>query len=578
MTRAGCDRATAPDLAISFEGRPIPARLGESVASALTAAGVRTFRTLRSGAKRGLFCGMGVCQECLVVIDGQPGQRACMTKIVAPIDVRIQTSKTPRPVPEPHVSSSDGARDTAIEEPEVLVIGGGAGGLTAAAAAAEAGATVTLIDERPALGGQYFKQPAALDRPLDSIADDAQFEGGRRAIDRAKRAGVNVFSATVVWGAFPTKEIGISGSNGARLLRPRRLIVATGAYERPWPVPGWTLPGVMTTGCAQTLVRSHRVLPGRTFLICGNGPLNMQVALELSRAGANVVAVVELAKRPGISDACKLWRMASRSPRLTINGIRMVLELGRQCIPTHFDSSLCEVKANGNRLVATIRTATTASEDRSVSFDVDTVCLGYGFLPQNEILRALDCRHEYEAHRSQLMTIRTSDCETTQSGVYAVGDCCGLGGAFGAISEGEIAGTAAARSLGYAIEKAQPDIVEHKRQRANQLEFQSALWSLFDAQAQLPPHATGDTIICRCEEVTLSEIKDAISRCGPLIGAVKRETRAGMGSCQGRYCTSIIASLLASHYQGPIDEGSFYAPRAPVKPISISDLVRTSPQ
>ncbi|MFO1049631.1 MAG: (2Fe-2S)-binding protein [Geminicoccaceae bacterium] len=209
---------------IRFDGRPVPSQAGQTVAAALTAAGIRIWRTTRRGAPRGLFCGMGVCQDCLVTIDGRPNQRACMAKITGPHEVRSQVA-----LPELAAAAGRGAAARQAERVEILVVGGGAGGLTAAAVAAEAGAEVVLVDERPSPGGQFYKQP--LGTP---VRDDTQFAGGRRLIARARAAGVR-FVAGMVWSASLPLQVEVHGEDGARCFRPRRLVVATGASSGRCP-------------------------------------------------------------------------------------------------------------------------------------------------------------------------------------------------------------------------------------------------------------------------------------------------------------------------------------------------------
>jgi len=255
-------------VAIDLEGRAIHGRPGETLAAALTAVGERELRETASGALRGLFCGMGVCQECLVEIDGKANQRACMTKLDGSVSVRRQSH-----LAGTQASLAAGRNAEEVLTPDVLVLGGGAGGLNAATAAARAGAHVLLVDERPQDGGQYYKQPLDLGGRA-ALPDDAQFAGGRALIAEAKAAGAAFLSGAQVWGVFEPLDLMIFDGKASRPCRPRRLIVATGAYERGVPFPGWTLPGVMTTGAAQTLLRSYGVLLGRRVLVAGNGPLN----------------------------------------------------------------------------------------------------------------------------------------------------------------------------------------------------------------------------------------------------------------------------------------------------------------
>ncbi|MEL7045034.1 MAG: 2Fe-2S iron-sulfur cluster-binding protein, partial [Pseudomonadota bacterium] len=288
-----------PDrFSIRFEGEALQARRGQSLASALGDPGETVFRHTPKGAPRGVFCGMGVCQDCLLTVNGQANQRACMTSAQPGMVVQRQRpgpelgTGTPADLPGTASLNNESAQPAPIAhllEPDVLVLGAGAGGLRAAIAAARAGAEVLVLDERKVEGGQYFKQPSA-DLPLL----DRQQRSGAELLQEARASGARLRSGIELWGAFEGPELFASSAEGeAFLVRPRQLIVATGAYERPRMVPGWTLPGVMTTGAAQTLWRSYRSLPGRRVAVCGSGPLNLQVALELRKGGAQEVFVAE---------------------------------------------------------------------------------------------------------------------------------------------------------------------------------------------------------------------------------------------------------------------------------------------
>src|SRR5262249_17288828 len=203
--------------------------------------------------------------------------------------------------------------------PEILVIGAGPAGLSAAIAARRAGAAVTVVDERPAAGGQYFKQ--VLVKEAGIAAPDRQHVEGARLIARAREAGVQIPSRVEIWGAFGPQELIGTEDGIVRRFAPARLIVATGAYERGVPLPGWTLPGVMTTGAAQTLWRSYRRLPGKRVLVAGNGPLNLQVASELRAGGAEIAAVVELAPLSLPKVLPDFLAMLAASPGLVVDGL-----------------------------------------------------------------------------------------------------------------------------------------------------------------------------------------------------------------------------------------------------------------
>jgi len=561
-------------VAIDFEGRILDGRPGETLAAALTAAGIRDLRLSQSEQPRGIFCGMGVCEECLVEIDGLANQRACMTKLAMTPDNRPMPVRRQRHLAEAGVMPRAGtdSHEADILGPDILVLGGGAGGLNAATAAARAGATVLLVDERPEPGGQFYKQPLAIPALAEEIAGDGQFAGGRALIAEAVAAGVEMRRGVQLWGAFEPLDLMIFDGQASRLCRPKRLIVAAGAYERALPLPGWTLPGVMTTGAAQTLLRSYRVLAGRRVLLAGNGPLNIQVALELARAGAEVLAVVELAPKPGVWALPSLGRMLTSTPALAFQGLRQIAELKHRGTAMLHGSVLSGVTQIAGGLRAEVKLWPAADGVRA--FEVDAVAMGYGFQPSNEILRALGCAHRFDSARGHLVTERDADGRSSIAEVYAVGDCAGLGGAPAAEAEGVIAGLAAARSLGFALSAGQQQAVAAARTALRRhRRFQSGLWQLFAAPRLLAELAAPDTLICRCEELSRAEIEAGIAPGSESIGAVKRQTRSGMGRCQGRYCGPVIAALSAERRGEALSEAGHWAPRPPVKPIRIGDIV-----
>jgi len=554
-------------ITITFDGRPLEARRGESLAAALTAHGVRVLRTTRTRSPRGLFCGMGVCQDCLVEVDGRPNQRACMIKVERPLVARSEAHLRPLP-PAPVAAPPVEIGAMRVERPQVLVIGGGPGGLSAAIAAQQAGAHVVLLDERSQPGGQYYKQVAlAGDYP-----PDAQHRDGAALIATAERVGVEIRPNVLVWGAFAPREFVASGAGGTVCFEPQVAIVATGAYERAWPVPGWTLPGVMTTGAAQTLWRTARRLPGRRILIAGNGPLNLQLAAELLSGGAEVVAVAEAAPAPQAGHWRQLLAMTVASPRLVADGLRYHWRRRQGGAAMLHGMIVSRIDPVESGLSVTLSSSDGAGSSRS--FLVDTLCLGYGFEPSNEILRALGCGHDYDPERRQLVTRRDPYGRTDVPGVFALGDCTGLGGAKAALAEGAFAGFAAARDLGLARGASEE---AHRRRLRRHRDFQRALWALYTAAPFNPALSEPETLICRCEEVTFGDIQEALAEGMTGIGSIKRRTRVGMGRCQGRYCAPVLEALLATRFGKSRDECSGFAPRAPVKPVAIEDMARLQP-
>ena len=547
------------ELRFSFDGSLVTARPGQSLAAALTSAGYRRLGESAEGTARGLFCGMGVCQSCLVTVDGTPERRACMTTaaegMVVTSRVAVPSFDSPSRLPE-----TPPAR---IVEPDVLVVGGGAGGLAAAIAARAAGVRVTVLDEMPIPGGQYYKQPAG-GAPLDG-----QQAEGAALLAEARSSGAKIVAGAEVWGAFEGLLF-LAEVDGAPLVaRPRAAIVATGAFERPAIVPGWTLPGVMTTGAAQSLWRRYRTLPGRRVAVCGSGPLNLQVALELAAGGAEVALVAEAAPTP-LARPFEALGMATAGPSLTWKGIAMRNGLRRRRIPLRYGTSVRRIDATDGALAATFR----HRSGREQRVAVDALCMNVGFEPQNEILRLLGARMRYDPAFGHLRCERSETLETTVPGLFAVGDCAGLGGAPAARAEGRIAGRAAAAM---AAGRGDAEIgAPGRRQLRRHRRFQERLWRLHDvAPRPLPPLGQDETIVCRCEEVSLARLERGLDENPRHAGDLKRSTRLGMGRCQGRYCGPPVVRLLADLTGEPLADESHFAPRVPIKPVRIATILAT---
>ena len=200
----------------------------------------------------------------------------------------------------------------------------------------------------------------------------------------------------------------------------------------------------------------------------------------------------------------------------------------------------------------------------------DALCMNIGFEPQNEILRLLGASMTYDAAFGHLRCIRDDLMQTSIPSLFAVGDCTGLGGAPAARLEGEIAGYAAAAECGFGDAY---DLFAQKRALRRHRRFQKALWKLFDVAPRGLSDVSSETIICRCEEITLGQITEGLSDETGHVGTLKRATRVGMGRCQGRYCGPISTRLVAEATHQPLDDRSHFAPRVPIKPVSIASIL-----
>ena len=562
-----------------YDGEQIAAITGETVAAALAAHGIVHFRHTRDGGRRGLYCGMGACFDCLVAVDGKASQRACLTKVSDGQHIRSQSPAGREGDLLARLTPPTTAKAPEQRSVDLLVIGAGPAGLAAARAAAQRGASVDVLDERPESGGQFFKPLAPSHRADEPI--DRQFRDGLALLDTVRAAGVTIVQEAIVWGADAPDDVVAIVAGREIVYRPSQLVIASGAYERAAPFPGWTLPGVMTTGAAQTLARAYRVAPGKRVVIAGNGPLNLQLACELVAGGVEVLAVLESAPQPSL----RRWREAltalRSAPDLMWSGFSYLSKLRRAGVPVLWSRTI--VAAEGDGRLERLRHARIAADGSveladTTTVEADALCLGYGFVPSTEIARALGCAHRLvDRHVGYLATETGMDGASSLSGVFVIGDSADLGGARVALARGTLAGIAAAARLGYADRD--PD---EQRRAARDLalaeRFQAALWSIFRAPPVRLDWIDDAALLCRCEEISFGRVRREVSAGHDTLAALKRNTRLGMGRCQGRYCAATAALLLEREAGRLRAVDQMLAPRLPAKPVPAGALAFEKPE
>jgi len=291
----------------------------------------------------------------------------------------------------------------------------------------------------------------------------------------------------------------------------------------------------------------------------------MQVALELADGGAEIALVADAAPSPFRHPLRGAW-LSICGPALAWKGLSMLRGLRRHGVPVRNRMRLAAVEKVDGGLSATF--ARDGGETHTIR--ADAICMNAGFEPQNEILRLFGAQMTYDPAVGHLRCDRSKTLETSVPGIFAAGDCAGLGGAPAACNEGRIAGYAAAAQSGhvndYDTSIDQGDLQRHRR-------FQKALWQLHDVSPASIADLPGDTILCRCEEITVGEALTGYEVNPGHLGTLKRATRVGMGRCQGRYCGPAAARLIASFTGEALSDRSFFAPRVPVKPVAINAIL-----
>jgi NADPH-dependent 2,4-dienoyl-CoA reductase/sulfur reductase-like enzyme len=464
---------------------------------------------------------------------------------------------------------------TEAERYDLLVIGGGPAGLAAGAVAADAGLDVGMVDERPTFGGQIYKQFGAGFRVRDAAALGRDYRRGRELIEAAERSGARLLPRTSAVSIVDDVVHLVEDGERARSVGARRILMAPGAHDRPVVFPGWTLPGVITAGGAQALVKTQRIVPGGQIVFAGSGPLALAFPAQLRHYGANVVLVLEAGPAPGPRALLRLAAAAPGNTELLRDAAAYRSALLRARTPLRYRRIV--VRAEGHDRVEVVVHAAVDADWRVVPgteerISADVLCVGYGFFPSVELLRLAGCEFGYDENAGGPVVVRDEWMRTTAPGISAAGDGTGVAGSHVAVAEGRIAALGIALDLGKlsvddVATRAGPirDVLRRKQA------FGEALRGLYAIGPGIYELATDETVVCRCEEVTRAQLDRAVDGSAD-INVVKGLTRAGMGLCQGRNCQREIAAMIARRHGRPLPSVSLSTPRFPVRPVPIGAL------
>ncbi|MBB4302806.1 NADPH-dependent 2,4-dienoyl-CoA reductase/sulfur reductase-like enzyme [Rhodobium orientis] len=451
---------------------------------------------------------------------------------------------------------------------DLAVVGAGPAGMAAASEASALGLRAVVLDEKPGPGGQIYH---AITAPRTAARDAVlgpDYLGGLPLVDAFTSSGADYRSGATVW---QISEDGVSyaGADGGGDIAASRVLVATGAMERPYPLPGWTLPGVMTAGAAQLLLKGSGLLADDAVFV-GTGPLLYLVATQYVNAGARIEAIIDTANPAAKWAALPHLPMALRQSGYIAKGLRMLARIRRS--GTKVIHGARDIALEGEDRVAAVTWQQGASGQRQ-RLACRHVFLHQGVVPNPNMTMAARAAHRWDEAQACWVVDRDTHGRTSLPWLLAAGDGAGIGGAKVAELSGRLAALAAAHDLGRldaaAFAARSAPLIRRVGAEMAPRPFLDRLYR--PADGTLAPQDEA-TILCRCEEVRRGAVADAVAEGCPGPNQLKSFTRAGMGPCQGRMCGHSIGAVISELSGRSAAEVGYFRLRMPVKPVTLGDI------
>ncbi|MFT6874019.1 MAG: NADPH-dependent 2,4-dienoyl-CoA reductase/sulfur reductase-like enzyme [Granulosicoccus sp.] len=441
---------------------------------------------------------------------------------------------------------------------DAIIVGAGPAGLAAAAELAKHRLSVCLLDEQIGPGGQIWRNtnpvhqwPGVIYSPASTVIDICAQE-----------------TISVTWLQHsPTEKV-------MRQTHARALIIATGAMERPLLFPGVQLPGVMGIGAMQCVLKQARLVPrGPGVVLAGHGPLLLLTAKQIMEQGASIDAVLDLSIPGARKNAAKcLPGAVIADPSLLIQGIQLIRSLRRMGIRVW--KNVTALEASGDGLIKQVQFVADSCQQR---LPARLLAVHDGVLANTQLTRLLNLEHYWNEAQQSFVPLTHANGQSSHPQVWIAGDGAGVVGVDLAVQRGRLAGLAVAQAL-----KPSPT---HKAKQSNSVKMKllergirRRLPARLFIDTLYPPlpidHlATADTIVCRCEAITLGTIRSAIAQGAVGPNRVKTFTRCGMGACQGRQCSTQLTRIVAQETGKPAGVVGALRIRPPLKPTLIADYL-----
>ncbi|MCT4626521.1 FAD-dependent oxidoreductase [Halodesulfovibrio sp.] len=449
---------------------------------------------------------------------------------------------------------------------DVIVIGAGPAGLSCGAALAEMGLDTLVLDEQAHPGGQIYRNvESSSAAQLAFFGED--YAKGREIVQRFRKSKAKYQGGATVWQVESDGQVCYSCDGVSQQITGNYVVIATGAMERPVPIPGWTLPGVIGAGAANNLAKEGGLSPKGKVVLCGSGPLLLLEASLLIKKGVQVEAILDTTPLvPSLSAVANLPRALMRMDFL-LKGVKMLFDIHRSKVP--YLRGVSDLKMIGEDKVTHVECT---HKKETVSFATDVALLHFGVIPNTHVMRQVGCTLNWNSELRYWHPVCDDWGRTNHDKVFVAGDGSYVSGAVAAGLKGELSALELARSLGILSTKARDDMAQPlKAEIAKDKHPRPFIDAMYAPRAGQYAFAD-DTVVCRCENVTVGEIREVISQGAHDPNEIKIITRAGMGPCQGRMCGSAINEILAEELSSTPDEVGYLTIRPPLKGISLGEI------
>ena len=451
---------------------------------------------------------------------------------------------------------------------DIVIVGAGLAGMAAAKVFKSLGLNFLVVDENPHPGGPLIrKQPFSEKSFRDGYQDGVKKSGHQLA---GELAGDSHFlNATRILGIFDARHLCLEDRQGhMRQISAEYILLATGARERFLPFKGWTLPGIMALGAAQIMMKGSGILPGSKTVVAGAGPSLYTMAGQVVRNGGEVPLLLDRASRGEQLDFFKLWPPQFKKMPEGAQNMMTLMRHGSRMLNRH---AVVEARGDGQLeevVYARIDKHGHILAGSQTTISADSLAIGQGFVANTELAAVAGCDLEYCEESGAWIVAVNEQLQTSYGRIYAAGELTGVGGGEQSQREGELAALAIAAALGGAASDGAARMAKLISYRHAQQGFNRFLARLAKVPVGCWDKLADATILCRCEDVSLGDVRRALVLGVDSISLLKRGTRVGMGRCQGRTCTPIINDLLAA------SKLTVSAPsiRFPVKPVTLSTL------